>query len=161
MLGLRSCWEDALLAIFDEGRLTDGRGKTYDFTNTIIIATSNLGAQAIRQATERINRSDEKARVAERVFKEVLRGTFSPEFINRFNGIFFFSPLTREEQEQVLDLKLAAVRRKWQGMKMDLTVTKEVREAVLQEGVSEEYGARPLENALERLRKGIRGLLGK
>ena len=144
---------NALLQILDDGRLTDGKGRTVDFKNTVVIMTSNVGGAVIGKqrlgfAAEAEGHSHEDL---ERRLLEELRKAFRPEFLNRVDEIVVFDPLTREELAQVVDLLLTRLRDLAEGQGMKLELTQAAREHVAEQGYDAEYGARPLKRAIQRL----------
>jgi ATP-dependent Clp protease ATP-binding subunit ClpB len=118
---------DVLLQILDDGRLTDGHGRTVDFRNTVIIMTSN-----IRSA-------------------ESLREHFRPEFLNRIDEVVVFQPLTREQLSGIVELQLARLRERLAEREIGLELTEAAKEAVIEAGWDPTYGARPLKRAIQRL----------
>jgi ATP-dependent Clp protease ATP-binding subunit ClpC len=145
---------NALLQILDDGRLTDSKGRTVDFKNSVIIMTSNVGSGTIRQQQlgfspenghEASHESFEKRLLAE------LRHTFKPEFLNRVDDIIVFDPLSKEQLEQIVDLLLEHTRRLVEGQGMRLEVTAAARAKIVDEGYDVEFGARPLRRAIQRL----------
>jgi ATP-dependent Clp protease ATP-binding subunit ClpA len=145
---------NALLQILDDGRLTDSKGRTVDFKNSVIIMTSNVGSGTIRQQQlgfspenghEATHESFEKRLLAE------LRHTFKPEFLNRVDDIIVFDPLSKEQLEQIVDLLLEHTRRLVEGQGMRLEVTAAARAKIVDEGYDVEFGARPLRRAIQRL----------
>jgi len=136
-----------LLQVLDDGRLTDNKGRTVDFKNTVVIMTSNVGAESIPDA-ETMER--EYAEV-ERSLLEQLKLTFRPEFLNRIDDIIVFHGLGRDELEFIADLLLAHVRRQIEGQGMHLEVTDEARRFIADAGYDPRFGARPLKRAIQRL----------
>jgi ATP-dependent Clp protease ATP-binding subunit ClpC len=136
-----------LLQILDDGRLTDNKGRTVDFKNTVVIMTSNVGAEFIPDAKEMERDYD----VVEKTLTNRLRQTFRPEFLNRVDEIIVFHALSREELRQIVDLLLAHLRRQVEGQGMHLEVTDAAREVILSEGYDPTFGARPLKRAIQRL----------
>ncbi len=147
---------NSLLQVMDDGRLTDGQGRTVDFKNTVVIMTSNAGSSDLKRAM-RIGFSakrDEDARTEQQEAMrskamEGLKRAFRPEFINRIDQIVVFQSLGKEELYQIVDLLLAQVRGRLGEQKMDLEVSSEVKDFLLSEGFDEEYGARPLRRAIQ------------
>ena len=144
---------NALLQILDDGRLTDGKGRTVDFKNTVVIMTSNIGSNVIRKhrlgfATEgeELTHDDMEQRLLEE-----LRKAFRPEFLNRVDEIIVFDPLSREQLTEVVDLLLGHLRELVKGQGMTLEVSKAAEEYVVEHGYDVEYGARPLKRAIQRL----------
>src|SRR6266576_2891982 len=147
---------NALLQIMDDGRLTDGQGRTVDFKNTVVIMTSNAGSAELKRAV-RIGFSqrkgddirDEQHEVMRSKAMEGLKRMFRPEFINRIDQIVVFHSLGKAELYTIVDLLLAQVRSRLSEQKIDLIVSDEARDFLLREGFDEEYGARPLRRAIQ------------
>jgi|YNPNPStandDraft_1061719.scaffolds.fasta_scaffold02324_5 ATP-dependent Clp protease ATP-binding subunit ClpC len=147
-----------LLQVMEDGRLTDSQGRVVDFKNTIIIMTSNLGAQSITSGQGIGFRGSEAEAQSERAYEsmknrimEEMKRTFRPEFLNRVDEVIVFHQLTREEILQIVDLLLDRVRQQASTQGMDLEVTQPVKELLAGEGFDPQYGARPLRRALQRL----------
>jgi len=136
---------NVLLQLLDDGRLTDGQGRTVDFRNTVLIMTSNLGSQIIQDMANR--RFEE---VEERVM-EVLREHFRPEFLNRVDEIIVFRQLTREQLAEIVDIQLEALARRLRERKIELEVTDPARQLLAERGWDPVYGARPLKRTIQRL----------
>ena len=147
---------NALLQIMDDGRLTDGQGRTVDFKNTVVIMTSNAGGTELKRAV-RIgfstrkdeNERDEQHEAMRSKAMEGLKRMFRPEFINRIDQIVVFHSLGREDLYQIVDLLLAQVRSRLGEQGIDLVVDDKARDFLLREGFDEEYGARPLRRAIQ------------
>jgi len=147
---------NALLQIMDDGRLTDGQGRTVDFKNTVVIMTSNAGSTELKRAV-RIGFStrkgederDEQHEAMRSKAMEGLKRMFRPEFINRIDQIVVFHSLGREDLYQIVDLLLAQVRSRLGEQGIDLVVSDKARDFLLREGFDEEYGARPLRRAIQ------------
>jgi ATP-dependent Clp protease ATP-binding subunit ClpC len=147
---------NALLQIMDDGRLTDGQGRTVDFKNTVVIMTSNAGSTELKRAV-RIGFStrkdederDEQHEAMRSKAMEGLKRMFRPEFINRIDQIVVFHSLGREDLYQIVDLLLAQVRSRLSEQGIDLVVSDQARDFLLREGFDEEYGARPLRRAIQ------------
>jgi ATP-dependent Clp protease ATP-binding subunit ClpB len=135
---------NVLLQILDDGRLTDGHGRTVDFRNAVVIMTSNIGGQWILEFGE--TSWDE----AERRVLEALRDTFKPELLNRIDDIVVFRPLTREDLLRIVDLQLAEVGRLLEDRGLYLEVTPEAKTLLISEAYDPAYGARPLKRAIQR-----------
>jgi ATP-dependent Clp protease ATP-binding subunit ClpB len=133
---------DVLLQVLDDGRLTDGQGRTVDFRNTILILTSNLGSQFIADPT-----LDEKAST-EQVLA-VVRATFKPEFLNRLDDIIVFDALTTDELSQIVDLQVQRLAARLSGRRLTLVVTPAAREWLAVTGFDPVYGARPLRRLIQ------------
>jgi ATP-dependent Clp protease ATP-binding subunit ClpB len=137
-----------LLQILDDGRLTDSRGRTVDFKNTVIIMTSNIGASYL-QAEGLASR--EAFEEATQHVLEALRQHFRPEFLNRVDDIVVFSPLGEEQLTRIIDLRLEDLRRLLAQRKVTIELTPAAKELLFQEGYDRAYGARPLKRAIQRL----------
>jgi ATP-dependent Clp protease ATP-binding subunit ClpB len=133
---------DILLQVLDDGRLTDGQGRTVDFRNTILILTSNLGSAEIA------NQSMDEDTKRETVMA-VVRATFKPEFLNRLDDIILFDPLTTEELAEIVDLQVAALARRLAERRLTLHVTPAAREWLALTGFDPVYGARPLRRLVQ------------
>ena len=134
---------DILLQVLDDGRLTDGQGRTVDFKNTILILTSNLGSQALM---------DPVAGEAEKreTVMQAVRGAFKPEFLNRLDDIIVFDPLSLDEIGQIVDLQVAQVAARLASRRIALDVTSGARDILAVEGDDPAYGARPLRRLIQR-----------
>ena len=132
-----------LLQLLDEGRLTDGHGRTVDFRHTIIIMTSNVGSEYF---TEELSEKD----VREKIEKE-LRGTFRPEFLNRIDETIIFHPLSEDAIAKIVELKVDLLNKRLAEQGISLTLTDEAKKILAKKGYDRNYGARPLERALKRL----------
>jgi ATP-dependent Clp protease ATP-binding subunit ClpB len=146
---------NVLLQVLDDGRLTDGQGRTVDFSNTIIVMTSNIGSQIItefaREDGERPGR-DQQARereLRERVM-EVLQREFLPEFLNRIDEVIFFHPLGREEIRQIVDLQIIRLQHQLEEEGYSIDVTPAVKDLLSEEGYDPVYGARPLKRVIQQ-----------
>jgi len=147
---------NALLQIMDDGRLTDGQGRTVDFKNTVVIMTSNAGSADMKRAV-RIgflpqkgeDSRDEHHEVIRSKAMEGLKRMFRPEFINRIDQIVVFHALGRPELYKIVDLLLDQVRSRLSEQKIELVISDEVRDLLLREGFDEEYGARPLRRTIQ------------
>ena len=144
---------NALLQILDDGRLTDGKGRTVDFKNTVVIMTSNIGSNVISK--QRLGFAAEGESLGhealEKRLLDELRKAFRPEFLNRVDEIIVFDPLSREQLIEVVDLLLTHLRELVKGQGMMLEVSKAAEEYVVEQGYDVEYGARPLKRAIQRL----------
>ncbi len=144
-----------LLQIMDEGRLTDSQGREVDFRNTIIIMTSNLGGEFINRSKRSLGFAAEDGERAQYeeikklVMSEVKR-TFRPEFLNRLDEIVVFHPLSREHVFQIIDIILRDLRKRLAERNMELRLTKEAKELLLEKGYDPIYGARPMKRAIQR-----------
>jgi ATP-dependent Clp protease ATP-binding subunit ClpB len=136
-----------LLQIMDDGRLTDGKGRTVDFRNTVLIMTSNI--DSVQLSSESLPAHENVEQVRKRVIN-VLRPYFKPEFINRVDDIIVFNSLGREELTKIIDLRLEEVRRLAAERKVSLELTDSAKELLLTEGYDPNYGARPLRRCCVR-----------
>jgi ATP-dependent Clp protease ATP-binding subunit ClpB len=132
-----------LLQILDDGRLTDSKGRTVDFKNTVLIMTSNLGSQEIQEASD-----EEAARV--RVTR-LLRQHFKPEFLNRIDDVVIFHQLSREQIVEIINMQIERLRAMLQDKGITLTLDDSARELLAREGYDPQYGARPLKRAIQTL----------
>ena len=144
-----------LLQVLDDGRLTDNKGRTVNFKNTIIIMTSNLGSQFIQSKLEGLAASGaERERALEEAKEgvmELLKKTIRPEFLNRIDDIIMFSPLTESEIRQIVRLQIDAIVRRLQSQEVSLTVDESAVGLIASAGFDPEFGARPVKRALQRL----------
>jgi len=147
---------NALLQIMDDGRLTDGQGRTVDFKNTVVIMTSNAGSADMKRAvrigflpTKDEDSRDEHHEVIRSKAMEGLKRMFRPEFINRIDQIVVFHALGRPELYKIVDLLLDQVRSRLSEQKIELVISDEVRDLLLREGFDEEFGARPLRRTIQ------------
>jgi ATP-dependent Clp protease ATP-binding subunit ClpB len=134
-----------LLQVLDDGRLTDSQGRTVDFSNTIIVLTSNLGAHHIAQLPEDKDIADVRNDVM-----DVVRSHFRPEFLNRLDEIILFHRLGRSHMGAIVDLQLARVRKLLETRKINITLTDAAREWLSRVGYDPVYGARPLKRAVQK-----------
>jgi ATP-dependent Clp protease ATP-binding subunit ClpC len=146
-----------LLQILEDGHLTDAKGRRVDFRNTVIIMTSNVGAQQLQRDTsigfraggsETAQANAEYDRMKDKVLSE-LKNTFRPEFLNRIDATVVFRSLTREEIREIVDLLLARVKAQLAGQEMDLVVTDAAKDAIIVKGYDQAYGARPLRREIQ------------
>ncbi|MBK8189106.1 MAG: ATP-dependent Clp protease ATP-binding subunit [Vampirovibrionales bacterium] len=146
---------NVLLQILDDGRLTDSKGRSVDFKNTIVIMTSNVGARGIENPNPlgfSPATSDAEARYDKMkdIVMEEMKKTFRPEFLNRLDDTIIFHQLTREEIRRIVDIMLADVTKRMSQQGMTLILTDEVKDALSKEGYSPSYGARPLRRVIQR-----------
>jgi ATP-dependent Clp protease ATP-binding subunit ClpB len=137
---------NVLLQIMDDGRLTDGKGRTVDFKNTVLIMTSNLGSSYLLEM-----RTEQDFERARQQVMQTLQSHFRPEFLNRVDDVVVFRPLSREQLKQIVDLQLEHLRRLLAERRISIELTDAAKELVLNEGYDANYGARPLRRALQRL----------
>ncbi|HLH79009.1 MAG TPA: AAA family ATPase, partial [Chthonomonas sp.] len=136
---------NVLLQLLDDGRLTDGQGRTVDFRNTVVIMTSNIGSHIIQELA-----LTDPALMRQRVM-EAVQAHFRPEFLNRIDEIILFKSLTMEEIREIVEIQLGLLRKRLAEKKISLTLTPKAREAVALAGYDPVYGARPLKRAIQRL----------
>ena len=145
---------NVLLQVLEDGRLTDGQGRTVDFRNTVIIMTSNLGNEQFQRPTlgfvpsSKPTKSEKERQKAD--VEKALRQTFRPELLNRVDEIIVFDPLTEEDLKQIVELLLTDVRERLADRKVDLELTEAAKAALVKEGYDPVYGARPLRRTIER-----------
>jgi ATP-dependent Clp protease ATP-binding subunit ClpB len=139
---------NVLLQVLDDGRLTDSKGRTVDFKNTVLIMTSNVGAQALTTAWAQGEEGFEEAKV--RVM-ESLRQQFRPEFLNRVDDIVVFHPLAEDQLAHIVDLRLKDLEALLVDRKITLEMTDAARQAIFKAGYDRAYGARPLKRAIQRM----------
>jgi ATP-dependent Clp protease ATP-binding subunit ClpB len=139
---------NVLLQILDDGRLTDGHGRTVDFRNAVVIMTSNVGSEQIQRLAGRPGANLQEIRDAA---LEMLRGEFRPEFLNRVDEIVVFRPLAREDLAAIVEIQLARLRKLLAERDVTLELTEAARETVADAGYDPMYGARPLKRAIQRL----------
>jgi ATP-dependent Clp protease ATP-binding subunit ClpB len=132
----------------DDGRLTDGQGRTVDFRNTVIIMTSNIGSSYLQ--AENMRTADDFARATELVM-QALHGHFKPEFLNRVDDIVVFQPLGKEQLVKIVELQLENLRRLLAERKISIELTDAAKELLFTEGYDPNFGARPLKRAIQRL----------
>jgi len=133
-----------LLQVLDDGRLTDGHGRTVDFKNTIIIMTSNIGGHLVHD----IALSDEEKRMRT---MDLLRSTFRPEFLNRIDDIVTFRSLTVHDIDRIIDIQIALIQKRLKERKLTLELTEKAKKYIAKTGYSPVYGARPLKRSLQKL----------
>jgi len=132
---------NVLLQLLDDGRLTDGKGRTVDFKNTVVIMTSNLGSQFL---TGELNEG------LRRQIMDALRDHFRPEFLNRVDEIIFFHPLSREHMKKIIDIQVAGLMKRLEERKIHVVLTDTAKEHLVEEGYDPAYGARPLKRTIQR-----------
>ncbi|PYT26784.1 MAG: ATP-dependent chaperone ClpB [Acidobacteria bacterium] len=145
---------NALLQILDDGRLTDGQGRTVNFRNTVIIMTSNVGSGEIRQMGSigfSVNVKQTSNDDVRKNLLDSLRKTFRPEFLNRVDDIIVFNPLNKEHLTQIIDLQIRRVAELLAGKGLHLEVTQSAKDVLMSEGYDPAYGARPMRRAVQRL----------
>jgi ATP-dependent Clp protease ATP-binding subunit ClpB len=133
-----------LLQILDDGRLTDGHGRTVDFKNTVVIMTSNIGSQFMQD----ISIPDEEKK---NMTMNALRAGFKPEFLNRIDDIITFRALTIDDIDRIVDIQVRLIQKRLQERKMSLELTEKTKKYIAKTGYSPVYGARPLKRALQKM----------
>jgi ATP-dependent Clp protease ATP-binding subunit ClpB len=136
---------NALLQILDDGRLTDGQGRTVDFRNAVLIMTSNIGSEHITG----LGVDDEE--VLEARVTEALRGHFKPEFLNRIDDTIIFHQLAREHIARIVDIQLDRVRKLLEDRRIQFEITQEAKQLLADKGYDPAFGARPLKRVIQRL----------
>jgi ATP-dependent Clp protease ATP-binding subunit ClpB len=139
---------NALLQVLDDGRLTDGQGRTVDFKNVIVIMTSNIGSHRILEYRGAFE-GEGYRRMKEAVLSE-LRQSFRPEFLNRLDEIIVFHSLSEEHLKQIVEIQLASLRSRLDERHITLELTDEARTRLVRNGYDPNYGARPLKRAIQR-----------
>ncbi|MCS7286582.1 MAG: AAA family ATPase [Anaerolineae bacterium] len=146
---------NTLLQVLDEGRLTDGHGRTVDFRNTVIIMTSNIGTRhAYRSGTIGFLRSENLTPEEKELRREIeahLKATFRPEFLNRIDEIIVFHALTKEQVKQIVDLQLKEINQRLRDQGVKLELTERARDWLAEKGYDPNFGARPLRRAMQKL----------
>ncbi len=137
---------NVLLQVFDDGRLTDGKGRTVDFKNTVIIMTSNIASQQIQQLTEEQGADWE----IEAHVKDALKKVFKPEFLNRIDEVIVFQMLTKEDLRKIVDIQLRYLAERLKDRKIKLEFSDKAREQIMDEGYDPVYGARPLKRTIQQ-----------
>ena len=139
---------NVLLQLLDDGRLTDGKGRTVDFKNTVVIMTSNLGSQYLADSALGADRE-----ITEGVRREVmdaLRAHFRPEFLNRVDEIIFFHALSQEHLKKIVEIQIAGLMKRLEERKIHVQLTDAAKDVLVREGYDPAYGARPLKRTIQR-----------
>jgi ATP-dependent Clp protease ATP-binding subunit ClpB len=139
---------NVMLQILDDGRLTDSKGRTVDFKNTVIIMTSNLGAQFL---TEAAGKGEQEWEQAQEQVMATLRAHFRPEFLNRVDEVIQFNPLGTKQLMKIVDIQLEDVKKQLADRKITITVTDDAKQLLFADDLNRAYGARPLKRAIQRL----------
>jgi ATP-dependent Clp protease ATP-binding subunit ClpB len=132
---------NVLLQLLDDGRLTDGQGRTVDFKNTVVIMTSNIGSQYIQD----MSNDEERRRVT-----EAMRQHFRPEFLNRVDDMVIFHPLDAEVLKQIVGIQVGLVQKRLADKKIEIELTESAKELLAEEGFDLVFGARPLKRVIQR-----------
>jgi ATP-dependent Clp protease ATP-binding subunit ClpB len=135
---------NVLLQILDDGRMTDGQGRTVDFKNTILIMTSNLGSQLIMELGEQ-----KREEMVQQVH-EILHHQFKPEFLNRIDEIIIFHGLSKEDLATIVDIQIDLLTRRLAERKFSISLTDRAKDFLIEVGYDPAYGARPLKRAIQR-----------
>jgi len=141
---------NVLLQVLDEGRLTDNKGRTADFKNTIVIMTSNLGSHEIKAAFESHQSFDEANEKAKEAVLQLLKNTIRPEFLNRIDDIIMFSPLTAKEIESIVRLQLKILAKRLDQQELKISATDAAISALARWGFDPEYGGRPVKRVMQK-----------
>jgi ATP-dependent Clp protease ATP-binding subunit ClpB len=144
-----------MLQLLDDGRLTDGKGRTVDFKNTVVIMTSNIGSHFIADAALRdtVVRKESEHQLDEgtrRQVLEALREHFRPEFLNRLDEIIVFHALTREQMRHIIDIQLRGLMKRLEDRKIRVELSDRAKDLLIAEGYDPAYGARPLKRVIQR-----------
>ena len=145
---------NVLLQVLDDGRITDSKGKTVDFKNTVIILTSNLGSQFLLDGIQPDGEISEEAR---NQVQELLRRSFRPEFLNRLDEIVFYKPLTKDNIFHIIDLQLDSLNRRLEDKRLRVVLTDAAKDLVLESAYDPMYGARPLRRYLQHTVENLVG----
>ena len=140
-----------MLQIFDDGRLTDSKGRTVDFKNTLIIMTSNIGSDIILESTVNAMISPEEFDKTKEEILELLKTRFKPEFLNRIDETIFFKALTLQQLSKIVDIQMEYLRKRLAEQEIDLMITEDAREFLAHRGFNPIYGARPLKRTIRQL----------
>jgi ATP-dependent Clp protease ATP-binding subunit ClpB len=137
---------NVLLQVFDDGRLTDGKGRTVDFKNTVIIMTSNIASQQIQQLTEESGADWE----IEAHVKDALKQLFKPEFLNRIDEVIVFHMLSKDNLAKIVDIQLGYLAGRLRGRNINVEFTDNARRQIMDEGYDAAFGARPLKRTIQQ-----------
>ena len=141
---------NVLLQVLDEGRLTDNKGRTADFKNTIVIMTSNLGSHEIKAVFETHENFDEAQKKANEMVLQLLKNTIRPEFLNRIDDIIMFSPFTTKEIQSIVRLQFKVLTKRLKQQALDIRASDEAISALAQWGFDPEYGGRPVKRIIQK-----------
>ncbi len=145
---------NALLQILDDGRLTDGQGRTVSFKNTIIIMTSNLGANEVKEQHKKLGfgNDDEEQEIidSKKIYMDALKRKFKPEFINRIDVICIFDPLTESDLVKIAKILISNINKRLKEKNLSLKITEDALEFIVKKGSNSEYGARPLKRYIQQ-----------
>jgi len=142
-----------LLQILDDGRLTDGQGRTVSFANTVVVMTSNIGTTLVEKNTIgfSVHARDSRSEETRKRLLDALRLHFRPEFLNRIDDIIVFNTLSRENLARIIDIQLERVANLLRDRKLALEVTSAAKDKIIEEGYDPQFGARPMRRAIQRL----------
>ena len=140
-----------MLQIFDDGRLTDSKGRTVDFKNTLIIMTSNIGSDIILENTLNSMLSPEQFNDTKEQVLAVLRQHFKPEFLNRIDETIFFKALSLQQLSRIVDIQMDYLRELLKEQELEFEITEEAKEFLATQGFNPIYGARPLKRVIRQL----------
>ena len=146
---------NVLLQLLDDGRLTDSKGRTVNFKDTIVIMTSNIGSQILLDSVKEHNEVTEQAK---KEVEDMLRFSFKPEFLNRIDDIIMFNPLTKDQISQIVELCLKDIQARLQDRQITLNITDKAKTLIAEESYTPQLGARPVKRYIQR---NIETLLGK
>jgi ATP-dependent Clp protease ATP-binding subunit ClpB len=138
---------NVMLQLLDDGRLTDGKGRTVDFKNTVVIMTSNIGSHFIAETAVK---GEPMSEGVKRQVMDALRGHFRPEFINRVDDIIVFHALSREEMRHIIDIQLRGLVKRLEDRKIHVELSDRAKDLIIEEGYDPTYGARPLKRTIQR-----------
>ena len=144
---------NALLQLLDDGRLTDGQGRTVSFKNTIVIMTSNLGAKEVKEHRKQLgfgDYDDEEEIDSKKIYMDALKNKFKPEFINRIDVICIFEPLTQDDLVKIAKILISNINKRLKEKNLSLKITEDALEFVVGKGSNSEYGARPLKRYIQQ-----------
>ncbi len=144
---------NALLQILDDGRLTDGQGRTISFKNTIIIMTSNLGAKEVKEHKKQLGfgyHEEEEEIDSKRIYLDALKSKFKPEFINRIDVVCIFDPLSQEDLVKIAKILIKNINKRLKEKNLSLKMTQDALEFIVNKGSNTEYGARPLKRYIQQ-----------
>jgi ATP-dependent Clp protease ATP-binding subunit ClpB len=139
---------NVMLQLLDDGRLTDGKGRTVDFKNTVVIMTSNVGSHLIAEQVG--GGSTTLSESTRRQVLDVLRSQFRPEFLNRVDEIIVFHALSREEMRSIIDIQLRGLTKRLEDRKIRVDLSDRAKDLLIAEGYDPTYGARPLKRVIQR-----------
>ena len=140
-----------MLQIFDDGRLTDSKGRTIDFKNTLIIMTSNIGSDIILENTLNSMVSPEKFNDTKEQVLEVLRQKFKPEFLNRIDETIFFKALNLQQLSKIVDIQMDYLRKLLKDQELTFEISEDAKEFLATQGFNPVYGARPLKRVIRQM----------